>query len=236
MKCSIVIPMRNENGNVVELINQIKKNLGKISFEIIAVNDGSTDNTKEILEECKKRYSFLKIIHRKRQNRVTVGEALRDGFKLAEGDIIVTMDGDLTQDPRYIPLMIKKLIESKSDVVIASRFMKGGSMSKEYGSKYFTKAYNLAARILLGIKVKDFTHGFKVFRSKVLKSIRLTSPGFSIYAEIPIKAHLKGFKLAEIPIHYKLRETGSSKLRYANVCLGYSKFIVLGALERIFGK
>ena len=226
MKVSIVIPMRDEAKNIPTLINKIKREMSNIDFEIIAINDGSTDNTKEVLEKIHP----IKIINREKQNRVTVGEAIRDGFKLVTGDIIVIMDSDLSHNPKYIPLMIEKLKES--DLVIASRFMAGGFMNNEYGKKNLTRMYNAIARSLLKIRVMDFTHGFKAFKSEILNKIELTSTGFSIYAEIPIKAHVKGFKLAEIPMYYDKRKSGTSKFRYISSFIGYSKFIIMGVLSR----
>lgn len=221
MNCSIVIPVRNEAENIPIITQEIEKVLSGSAFEIIFIDDGSTDNSIEILENLRKRDSFVRYLKRERENKITVGKALRLGLESANGKYIVVMDGDLSHDPKYIPALINMLKEY--DVVVASRFIQGGGMVTPFTlkKKVCLLFFSFLVRSLTGITVKDFSHGFKAFKREIVTSFTIDSEGFPAYTEIAIKAHVLGYKVGEYPTLYGIRTKGVSKFRLSKSMRGY---------------
>lgn len=221
MDISVVIPLRNEAENIPCLTMEIKKVLSESEFEIMFIDDGSTDNSIDILKSLKRKYPFVQYLRRINENRITVGKALRLGLEHAKGNYIVVMDGDLSHDPKYIPALINMLKDY--DVVVASRFIQGGGMVTPFTlkKKVCHVLFSLLAKLLTGITINDFSHGFKVFKRKILNSFTIDSEGFSAYTEIAIKAHVCGYKLGEYPTLYGVRTKGVSKFRLSQSMWGY---------------
>ena len=225
MECSIVIPVRNEAENIPIITEKIEKALLGSTFEIILIDDGSTDNSIEILENLRKKYSFVEYLKRKRENKITVGKALRLGLENARGKYVVIMDGDLSNDPKYIPALIAPLKEY--DVVVASRFIQGGGMVVPFTfkKKMCHVLFSFLVRQLTGITILDFSHGFKAFKREILTSFAIESEGFPAYTEIVIKAHVLGYKVGEYPTLYGVRTKGVSKFRLSKSLFGYLKLL-----------
>jgi len=214
MEYSTITPTHNEAKNIpilVKGIHDVLKKTGK-KFEIIILNDNSTDNSWQLLQELKKKVKELKPINR--TEKPGVGYTVREGLRNAKGKYIITLDGDLSHDPKEIPKFISKIPEC--DMVCGSRYIHGGRANMSLNRKVISGSFNIFFRKLIGIKVKDFTSGFRMYRRKVVNKIRLKSKGYGIFIEIPIKAHLNGFKLKETPIHYHKRLAGESGLNYLN--------------------
>lgn len=209
---SVVVPAHNEAGNLKRLISELKNVLSKAGkkFEIIIVNDNSTDGSLKVLDKLKKKVSELVILNR--TANPGVGNAIREGLYKTRGAIIITMDGDLSHNPEEIPLLLEKL--EGNDMVCGSRYITGGDADMPVSRKLISGAFNVIFRTLLGLKIRDFTSGFRVYKRKVIEKISLKSRKFGIYIEIPLKAHIAGFKLAESPIKYLKREIGQSNLNY----------------------
>ena len=233
MKTFVMIPTYNERENIKTLIGRIL-NLKIKNLNIVVVDDNSPDGTWEIVQEISKRKKNVHLLLRKKdRGRGTAG---RDGFIycLKNGaDIIIEMDADMSHDPKYIPLMIKEL--KNADLVLGSRRVKG---SREIGRSWFrrfiTWGANLFITIILGIKVKDCNSGFRCFRRKVLEKInleKLQSKGPAIIQEVLFKAHLKGFKIKEIPITFVNRTKGKSKLGIPQLAAGYFTVLKLKFLK-----
>lgn len=216
---SIVVPAHNEEKNLPVLIKELNKVLSKnkIKAEIILVNDRSTDNTGSVARKLARRQGNIKVIHRKQKGpfRAEVGLAIRDGIKKAKGNLVITMDADLSHQPKDIPHFIEA--SKEYDVVIGSRYMKGGRMRSTRGRIMISKGFSLVSRILYGLKIHDITSGYRIHKRKVLKKLKLKSWGFEIHAEIPLRARMLGFKVGEIPITYAKRLAGRSKLKYAKM-------------------
>lgn len=228
MELSIVIPAHNEAGNLPELISAIDKVVASVistEYEIFVVNDNSTDITEAVLKELKENHPALRYIHRK--NGKGVGNTLRDGFKTAKGDIIITMDADLSHDPKYIPSLYSKLKEGY-DIVIGSRYIKGGGMDSTMGRLILSRGFAIFSN-LLGLNVHDATTGYRAQKKKVLDELSLESEGFEIHIEIPMKAKKRGFRLCEIPIKYAKRKEGRSKLSYISEGPRYIKIAIKSA-------
>ena len=236
MKTYVMIPTYNERENIRALIDKIM-NLKIKNLHIVAVDDNSPDGTWKIVNEIEKKRKNVHLLLRKKDKGR--GAAGRDGFIycLKHGaDIIVEMDADMSHDPKYIPALIAGLKDA--DLVLGSRRLKG---SKEIGRgtirQFITLAANLYITLMLGIKVKDCNSGFRCFRRKVLESInleKLESKGPAIVQEVLFKAHLKGFRIKEIPITFVNRTKGKSKLGLKQLANGY--FMVLKLkIQHLFG-
>ena len=227
MKPFVMIPTYNESENIANLIDKILS-LGIKDLHIVVADDNSPDGTWKIVEDISKKNKNIHLLLRKEDKGR--GAAGRDGFIycLKHGaDIVVEMDADLSHDPKYIPEFIKGLEDA--DLVLGSRRLKG---SREIGRglirRFITLAANLYITLMLGIKVKDCNSGFRCFKRKVLEAInleRLESKGPAIVQEVLFKAHLKGFKIKEIPITFVDRTKGKSKLGIKQLAAGY--FMVL---------
>ena len=223
---SVVVPAHNESRNLRKLVLGLKRVLSKTGkkFEIIIVNDNSTDDSLIVLKELKKSVHELIIVNR--TSNPGVGNAIREGLNNVRGDIIITMDADLSHAPEEIPKFLNSFDDS--DMICGSRYTKGGKADMTYSRILISGLFNLIFRKIIGIKVKDFTSGYRAYKSKVPKAIKLNSKKFGIYIEIPIKAHLAGFKLKEIPISYHKREFGSSNLNYFKQGPEYLKVVFEG--------
>jgi len=222
---SFIIPFHNEEDNVSPIDRVIS--YGKKQdwhFEIIPVDDRSNDDTKIRLQEFQKKYSFVKPIYRTRDSEEkgnTMGKALIEGTKKAQGDLIIWTMGDLTDKQDTYGEIINKL-KSGSDLVFGSRYMIGGSHGNLDKLKAFLSSWGTRlARLLFNIPVNDITNAFRGFRKKAFTQLILTSPGFSISPEFAVKAHLSGFKLAEVPTIYTDRVKGTSNFRLYKMSISY---------------
>lgn len=220
---SVVIPAHNEARCLKKLVLKVRYMLSKLNkrFEIIIVNDNSTDNSLSVLKGLKKIADELVIINR--EKKPGVGNAIREGLYKTKGKIIITMDGDLSHNPAEIPRLLKNL--DKYDVVCGSRYISGSKAYIEVSRKIISKTFNFIFRNLLSIPVKDFTSGFRAYKREVIEKINLKNENFGIYIEVPLKAHLAGFKLTEVPITYSKRESGHSNLNYFTQGPEYLKVI-----------
>ena len=225
---STVTPARNESKNLPRLVASLNAVLGSLQapYEMIIVNDNSTDDSKAVLEGLRSRFPFLKPIHR--ASKPGVGNAIREGLENAKGRTIITLDGDLSHDPAEIPLLLEGL--DRCDMVCGSRYMSGGKADMGLSRIVISGAFNIIFRKLIGIPVKDFTSGFRVYKRTVIDTITLKGSQFGVYIEIPIKAHLAGFKLTEAPITYHKRKFGTTQLSYLKQGPEYLK-VALEALS-----
>ena len=237
MKPYIMIPTYNERENIANLINEIL-NLKIKNLHIVVVDDNSPDGTWKIVENFSKKNKNVHLLLRKKNKGR--GLAGRDGFIycLKHGDdIVIEMDADFSHNPKYIPSMIKELINA--DLVLGSRRLKD---SKEIGRSWFrifiTLAANLYITLMLGINVKDCNSGFRCFKRKVLEGInieKLQSKGPAIVQEVLFKTQLKKFKIKEIPITFLNRTKGKSKLGIPQLAAGYFMVLKLKLLH-LMGK
>jgi len=214
---TIILPTYNEASNIkiiIPKITKVMKSTTKKPFEIFVVDDNSPDGTGEIAEKLSKKYP-VRVIHRTKNKGY--GESCKEGFKLAlkNSEYIVTMDCDLSHNPESIPQMMQKAKQGY-DIVVGSRYIKGGKI-ENWGlhRRIMSKGANTFTRYFLGIPINDCTSGFRYYKAGVLKSIDLgsiRSNGYSFLEEIMYKCYKKGFKIAQVPIVYKERVKGKSKL------------------------
>ena len=223
MDVSIVIPVHNEQGNLPKLLNNlIKLKVSLKNFEIIVVDDNSSDKTGQIAHNYSKKYKNIKVLHRSKGIN-GMGVALKDGTKAAKGKHIVWIMGDNSDDTTIIPKLIEKL-KNSYDIVFGSRYMKGGSRGDSNPFKAMLSAgYTFVARLIFGIKVHDITNPFRAFKKEIFNRITLDCNDFAISPEFSIKSHLRGHKLAEVPTVYTNRKTGQSKFKFIKMGIAYCK-------------
>jgi dolichol-phosphate mannosyltransferase len=223
MKTFVMIPTYNEKENIAHLINEILK-LKIKNLHIVVADDNSPDGTWKIVEQIAKKKSNVHLLLRKTKRGR--GSGGKDGFIYClkhKADIIVEMDADMSHNPKYIPVMVKEI--KNYDLILGSRHVKGGKdVGRGFARKIITYFANLYISIVLGLNVKDCNSGFRCFKRKVLESIKaekLQSKGPSIVQEVLFKAHLKGFRIKEIPITFTNRTKGKSKLGIKQLASGY---------------
>ncbi|MBN1763336.1 MAG: flippase-like domain-containing protein [Methanomicrobia archaeon] len=228
MKISCVVPAHNEEGNIERLIERLVPTLENHAVtedhELVLVDDNSTDNTPFIIDALARKNPHIKPVHR--SSVPGFGNALKEGFKHVEGDVIIPIMGDLSDTPHDIPKLVEKL-EAGYDVAYGSRFIKGGSAEDYPAAKLFAnRIFNNTVRFLFGIPHKDVTNAFKAYRKEVVDSIgieHLEAEGFDLTVELPLKAHILGFKSAEVPVTWHGRERGEAKLKLSENGLVYGK-------------
>jgi len=211
---SVIVPTYNEKENLPTLLNEINKVFvdGKITGEVIIVDDNSPDGTGQLAEQLKEKYKFLKVVHR--PSKLGLGSAYSESFRAAESKLLITMDADLSHDPEYIPRFIEKA--EHADVVVGSRYVEGGGIVG-WGiyRKTVSKLANLLARISVGAGVSDMTSGYRAYRKEVFEKVtteRIKSSGYAFQLEIIYEIRKKGFKIDEVPIIFTDRRKGESKL------------------------
>ncbi len=221
---SVVVPVYNEERSLVELHDQIcrvcEKN--RLSFEVIYVDDCSTDRSFDILSSIHKKDRRAKII----QFRKNFGksEALAAGFSVAAGAMIVTMDGDLQDDPLEIPNLIKKL-EEGYDLVSGWKRKRKDPITKKIPSWL----WNRAASMLTGVKIHDFNCGLKIYRREVVEVLHIYG---ELHRYIPALAYWEGFRVSEIVVNHRPRKYGKSKYGVSRYVKGILDLITVLFLSR----
>lgn len=226
MKVSFVIPFHNEERNVSSMLSRLiafgKEK--KWKFEVIPVDDKSTDGTTRIISDYAKKYKEVKPVFRKNlgeESGNTMGKALCEGTRKATGDIIIWTMGDLADDPETYEAILAKIGEGY-DMVFGSRYMPGGSRGNLDWLKAILSSWGtILARILFGVPVHDITNAFRGFRKEVFGKITLESPGFSVSPEFAIKAHRAGYRLGEVPTVYINRIEGVSSFKLYKMTKSY---------------
>jgi len=200
---SVVIPLYNEENSLAELHNRIILSLQSLSsnYELIFVDDGSTDNSFSVLKNLHKKDDRVKVI-RFRKN-FGKAAALSAGFKEATGKTIVTIDADLQDLPEEIPVLIKK-IEEGYDLVSGWKFKRQDPLVRRVASRLF----NSVTTFYTGVKIHDFNCGLKCYRREVTEEIDLYG---ELYRYIPALASWKGFKVGEVKVNHQPRIHGKSK-------------------------
>jgi dolichol-phosphate mannosyltransferase len=205
---SVVVPTYNEKDNLGDLVKRITAACSGtgIDPEIVIVDDNSPDGTGDYAEELAKTYR-MKVVHR--TGKLGLSSAVIEGFRISSGSIFVVMDADLSHPPEKIPEMVGKIQSGEAEVVVGSRYVKGGGAENwPFYRKVISKGATLIARGLT--KVKDPMSGFFALKKEVLDGAELSPVGYKIGLEILVKG--KYSKVVEVPIRFANRKAGSSKL------------------------
>ena len=213
MKLSVVIPAHNEQGSIEQTVTAVAKRLRAeaIEHEIIVVDDGSSDATAEIIQTIA--VDDPSVIYLRSPLRNGFGFAVRAGLESFSGDAVAVMMADLSDDPADL-VTYYRVLESGYDCAFGSRFMKGGSV-EDY--PWFKLAMNRIAnsiiRILFAHGYNDTTNAFKAYRREVIENVQpLLSHHFNLTVELPLKAIVRGHSYEVVPISWRNRKAGTSKL------------------------
>jgi len=213
---SVIIPTYNERENVTRLIKFLHEVMVKerISYEIVVVDDNSPDGTAEAVRSLSHMYNVKLIV---RPGKLGLASAVLEGLKAARGSLLAVMDADLQHPPEVLPEMLKKVL-SGCDVVIGSRYVKGGSIAEwSLFRRVVSKAADIIAKILLPRTrgIKDTMSGYFVLKKEVIDGVSLNPRGFKILLEVITKGRFN--KVCEYPIEFRARTWGESKLGASEV-------------------
>jgi glycosyltransferase involved in cell wall biosynthesis len=218
---SVVVPIYNEEGNISLLDKEIKNVMNKLSksYEIIYINDGSTDNT---LNNLKELTNVIVVNLNRNYGQAT---ALDAGFKTSKGKIVISMDGDMQNDPSDIPKMLKKLKDENLDVVCGWRKKRKDKL----GIRILTKVGRFVRRIFVRDDVHDTGCTLRVYRSGVVKTLDI---GGEMHRYIIALLRWKGFKIGEIKINHRARASGETKYGYSKAIRGFLDLIYVWFIQK----
>lgn len=207
MKLSVIIPVYNEKNTVKKIIRKVLDVELEMEKEIILIDDGSTDGTREILENLEYPNVKVKFLE-KNQGK---GAALRAGFSLATGDFVIIQDADLEYDPREYPILLTPLLDGRADAVYGSRFLGGPHRVLFFWHYIGNKMLTTLSNILSNLNLTDMETCYKVFRKETLDKLTLKSKRFGIEPEITIKLAKQKCRIYEVPISYSGRDYTEGK-------------------------
>ena len=225
---SLVIPLLNEEESLRPLMEQIRGVLASQdrTYEVIFIDDGSTDGSLAVLEDLHNTYPEVKVI----QFRRNFGKAAAytAGFQRARGTYIITMDADLQDDPAEIPNLLAK-IEEGYDLVSGWKKKRFDPLGKTLPSKFF----NWVTGRVSGIDIHDFNCGLKIYRSEVTKDIRVLG---ELHRYIPVLAHLEGYRIGEIPVQHHPRQYGVTKYGWGRLLKGFFDLLTVMYIGKYMGR
>jgi glycosyltransferase involved in cell wall biosynthesis len=216
MDLSIILPVVNECENLRVLIPRLSAVMARegLSFEILVIDGGSSDGTPELATALGAR-----VIAERRRG---YGGALETGFAEARGDYLLTLDADLSHEPDFAAKLWRA--RAQADIVIASRYTRGGTAYSEWTRRLLSGLLNLFMRRALSMPVGDMSSGFRLYRREVLAGQKFEGRNFEVLEEILVKAYAQGFSVYEVPFTYFPRESGSSHARLLRFGLDLTRF------------
>jgi len=212
---SVIVPTLNERENIGPLLEGIRKAFGHIDFEVLVVDDASSDGTGTAVMEEARQHPNVHLVQR--AGKMGLSSAIMHGAARSSGSLVIMMDADLSHDPGLLPVLLEH-VQLESDIAIGSRYVKGGRLQgwplhRRLGSRVFT----WTARAVFRIRVRDPLSGFAAFRRRVLEEqpTRFSARGFKLLLEV--LATQPALRVAEVPITFVDRERGASKLNVAEL-------------------
>ncbi len=205
MKLSVIIPVFNEKNTIEEIIKRVLA--VDISKEIIAVDDGSTDGTTEILKKIAENNEIKVLYHQKNLGK---GAAIRTALEKVTGDYVIIQDADLEYDPEDYQQMIKPILKGKAEVVYGSRFT-GERKNMLFWHYVGNRFLSLVTNVLYNTTLSDMETCYKLFKTDIIKSLKLKAKGFEFEPEVTAKTLRKGVKIYEVPISYAGRDFSEGK-------------------------
>jgi len=207
MKVSVVIPVYNEVSTIREIVVRVQA--VDLNKEIIIVDDGSTDGTREQLQKITLSHENVRVLYHDRNQGK--GAALRTGFEAATGDIVIIQDADLEYDPLEYPVLLEPILDGRADIVYGSRFLGGPHRVLFFWHYLGNKFLTLLSNALTNLNLTDMETCYKVFRREVLSNIQLKSNRFGFEPEFTAKIAKKDFRIYETSISYSGRTYAEGK-------------------------
>jgi len=206
MKLSVIIPIFNEVKTLEEILRQVKST--GLADEILLVDDGSTDGTRDLLARLDGKQGVRVILHEKNQGK---GAAVRTGIAAATGEIVLIQDADLEYDPRDYHALLRPIEENKADVVYGSRFMGSPHRVTMFWHMLANKLLTFATNLLYDTILTDMETGYKVFRREVLQGVSLRANRFDFEPEFTAKILKRKSRIFEVPISFNPRDYSEGK-------------------------
>ncbi|MBI3801505.1 MAG: glycosyltransferase family 2 protein [Deltaproteobacteria bacterium] len=197
MKVSVVVPVYNEVRTIKEIISCVQA--VPLEKEIVIIDDGSTDGTRQCLTEMSREKEVRVLYHERNQGK---GAALRTGFSAATGEIILIQDADLEYNPLDYPTLLEPILTGKADVVYGSRFLSGPHRVLFFWHSVGNRLLTLLSNALSNLNLSDMETGYKAFRREILNEITIKSNRFGFEPEFTMKVARKGLRIYEVPISY----------------------------------
>ena len=213
---SVIIPVYNERRTVMALLQQVARQPLGLHKELIIVDDGSTDGTREFLREANLQEllggnganTVKLVLHQKNQGK---GAGVRSGLEQVSGELVLIQDADLEYDPRDYPALIAPIVEGHADAVFGNRFHDGPHRVPRYWRYVLNRLFSMLCNMLTGLSIRDVTACYKVFRREIFSQITLRSDRFSVETEITVKLAKQGVRIYEVPIVYHGRTYAEGK-------------------------
>ncbi|KAJ0396841.1 hypothetical protein P43SY_001788 [Pythium insidiosum] len=229
-KYSVLLPTYNERENLPLIVWLLEKSFreNSLDYEIVIVEDNSPDGTLQVATELQKIYGKDHIVILPRAGKLGLGSAYRDGLKQATGDFVILMDADLSHHPKFIPEFIAKQASGDYDIVTGTRYVQGGGVfGWDLRRKLTSRVANYLATVLLNPHCSDLTGSFRLYKRDVIEDIMssIQGLGYVFQMEILVRARLKQYSIAEVPITFVDRIYGESKLGAGEI-VAYLKGLV----------
>jgi len=228
---SILIPLRDEFDNLDNIVGKFDQNLQSINYEVIFVNDFSSDNTLQKAKTISSKKKNYKVYDNQKKG---LGGALNLGIEKTQGEYTCIMMADLSDDIDDLKVYYKKISQNEHDAIFGSRFMRSSKV-KDYplNKLILNRIFNFFVKVLFLNKYNDFTNAFKIYRSDILKSfIPLISESFNIFLEIPLKIISRGYKYEIIPISWYNRKKGKAKFNMKELRSKYLLTLIYCFIEK----
>ena len=235
MKVSIIIPVRNEELLIEKIVDQLENKLKGLLYEVIFINDFSTDNTTKVIEKIIKNKVQINFYD---NNRKGLGGAISQGINKATGEAVCIMMSDLSDNIEDLEKYYNIIKDEKVDAVFGSRFIKGSKVT-DYPKKklILNRIFNLITKLLFISDYNDFTNAFKIYKkSALLKTFPLVSESFNIFLELPLKIISRKMRYKIIPISWTNRKTGNSKFDIKELRAKYLFTLIYCWLEKLLLK
>ncbi len=235
MKLSIIIPVRNEETSIKKIIDELQKKLKISSYEIIFINDFSTDNTENVIKELTKEKEQIYVFNNERKG---LGGAIVQGINKSNGDFVCIMMSDLSDSIEDLEKYYSMMKDEKVDAVFGSRFIKGSQVI-EYPKKklILNRIFNIVTRVLFLSDYNDFTNAFKIYKKEaLLRTFPLVSESFNIFLELPLKIISRKMHYKIIPIAWVNRKEGVSKFDIKELRAKYLFTLIYCFVEKLLLK
>jgi len=206
VRLSVVVPVFNEVATVERLLRRVRD--VPLWLEVIAVDDGSTDGTRDLLAELEGSLIDTLVLHPRNRGK---GAALRTGFERATGDVVVVQDADMEYDPHEFPLLLRPILEGKADAVYGSRFLGGPHRVLLFWHSVGNRVLTLLSNMLTDVNLTDMETCYKMVRRELLESLPLSADRFGIEPELTARLAQAGARIYELPISYDGRSYAEGK-------------------------